>query len=123
MEREDEVDKLRNLLAELRIQQQRTETAINRVEETLNRRTSNGRVARRTVQAPRELTLRDFRVGQRVQILNPNRGEHPFGRVSYVGTRFVGITKTGGGNTRRIPRNLAILDREDGQDDHRGESQ
>lgn len=112
----DEVEQLRILLGELRVQQRRTEEAIDRVETAIGRRNQPRTQRETVVELERELELSDFRVGQLVRILNPRRGEQSTGRVSYVGTRFVGVARSRGQDTRRIPRNLEILfdDNDDG---------
>ena len=61
----------------------------------------------------RELELRDFQAGQRVRILNPERGAENTGIVMRIGRRFVEISRSRSKDTKRIPRNLEILDDEE----------
>ena len=119
MANNDEIDELRDLLDNLRIQQAQTTEAIDRIERLLHEDGGNARrtvtTRRRTIVRPRNepvlrnLQLRDFERGQQVRILNPSRGEVDVGTVLSVGTRFVSIRREGASDTRRIPRNLEII--------------
>ena len=120
MANDEEIDELRDLLDNLRIQQAQTTEAIDRIERILGTEDNNTVTtvpARRRQQAPRQrsrpvlrnLELRDFERGQVVRILNPSRGEVDIGTVLGVGTRFVSIRRENSSDTRRIPRNLEIL--------------
>ena len=120
MSAEEDIAELRDLLQNLRIQHTQTAAAIARVERILNNEERGNREPRVVqVQAEavaiaqpvlRNLQLRDFEQGQRVRILNPARGEEDVGVVTGIGTRFVNICRTNSRPTRRIPRNLEIIE-------------
>ena len=63
---------------------------------------------------PRRLSLNSYRrhIGARVRILNPKTDEPNIGRVTKVGKLYVIIELTNNQLTRRIPKNIELLEHE-----------
>ena len=108
------INQIKLKLERLKIAHEKIGTVIEELtkeKKLLTLSTSKEPPRRKQVETETRGNLEDFKklIGQRVRIINPSRLGETHGIVEKIGTLYVIIRLPDGTKTRRIPRNLRII--------------